>query len=362
MIKNYFKIAWRNLLKNKSFSIINVSGLAIGMASAILILMWVQNEISYDRFHLHRDRLYEVFSNDVINNSIRTVTYTPEIMAPGLRNDLPEVEQATRVAWQQYHVLAFGDKSLKPQGAMVDPAFLGMFTFALKSGNAANALNDPHSILLTEQLAKRMFGNEDAVGKVIQFDRDESLKVTGILKDVPNNTLFNFEYLTSYEYRNSQHDIDSDWTDISISTFVLLKQHSSFEAANQQIKNVIVQHSGGNAKTAEFLYPVSKLRLYSNFENGIAVGGRIKTVKIFLIIAVFILLIACINFMNLSTARSEKRGKEVGVRKVAGAGKRSLILQFLAESIFTSLIVGILACMLVQLCLPEFNRLFRKSC
>jgi putative ABC transport system permease protein len=364
MIKNFFKIGYRNILRNKAFSIINISGLAIGMASAIVILLWIQNEISFDRFHTKGDRLYEVWSNDVINNTARSLVYTPEIMAPGLKNDVPEIEQVSRVSWDQNNLLAVNDKNLNAKGNIVDPAFLSMFSFPLIKGNAQIALSDPYSILLTQELAKKIFGNDpdiyrDAIGKIIKIDNGTNYKVTGILKDLPNNTLFDFEYLMSYE--SLKGNIDSDWTDISIRTFVLLKPNTPFNTANTKIKNVIVQHSGGRAKTSEFLYPVSKLRLYSNFENGKAVGGRIERVKIFGIIAVFILLIACINFMNLSTARSEKRAREVGIRKVVGARKKSLIAQFLAESIFMALIAGVLAMMIVQLCLPAFNLLVQKQ-
>ena len=361
MIRNFFKVAFRNLFRNKAFSVINIAGLTIGMASAILILLWVQNEISYDRFHKNNDRLYEVYSNDVINNSIRSLTATPEIMAPVLTNDVPEIESASRIAFQQYHILSTDDKKLKPKGAVVDIPFLNMFSFPLKRGNAGTALSDPNSIVLTEHLAKNIFGNEDAMGKLIKIDNTDNLKVTGVLKDIPNNTLFDFEYLTSYEYQNSKGYIDSDWTDISIGTFVMLKPNTSLGAANSKIKNVIVQHSGGRAKTTEFLYPVSQLRLYSDFQNGIAVGGRIERVRIFTIIAIFILIIACINFMNLSTARSEKRAKEVGIRKVIGAQKKSLVLQFIAESVFLSFIAGILALIIVQFCLPAFNQLVEKQ-
>jgi ABC-type antimicrobial peptide transport system permease subunit len=361
MFRNFFKVAFRNLLRNKTFSIINISGLAIGMASFILIALWIKDEISYDRFHTNGDRLYEVYSNDVVNNSIRSLTNTPEIMAPGLKNDVPEIEYASRFSSMQYHVLNVGDKSLRPIGAIVDAPFLNMFSFPLENGNAKTALTDPYSIVLTEQLAKKIFGNEDAMGKLVKFDNSDNLKVTGILKDLPNNTLFNFEYLTSYEFNNSKGYIDSDWTDISIATFVLLKPNTSFASANDKIKNVIVQHSGGRAKTTEFLYPVSKLRLYSNFENGKVVGGRIERVRIFSIIAAFILFIACINFMNLSTARSEKRAKEVGVRKVVGAGKTSLITQFFGESILMSFIAGVFALIIVQFCLPSFNQLVQKQ-
>ena len=361
MFKNYFKTAWRSILRSKGFSFINISGLAIGMASAILIFLWIQNEISYDRFHTNLNKLYEVWGNDVYNGEIQSETATPEIMAPVLKNDVPEIDKVSRISWGEDYLLSINDKKLKAHGNLVDPDFLTMFSYPLLQGNVHTVLSDPYSIVLTEKLAKNIFGNDDAIGKVIKVDNDENYKVTGVLKNLPNNTQFNFDYLMSYEHKSMKGYIDSDWTDVSIRTFVMLKPHTSFDAANAKIKNVIVQHSGNRAKTTEFLYPVSRLRLYSDFKNGKPVGGLIERVQIFSLIALLILLIACINFMNLSTASSEKRAKEVGVRKVIGAGKKSLIGQFLAESIFITFISGALATIIVQLCLPAFNQLVQKQ-
>lgn len=361
MLKNYLKIAWRNLIINKAFSVINISGLAIGMASAILIFLWVENEVSYDRFHANIKQLYEVWGNDVYDGSIRSGTPTPEIMAPVLKNDVIEIDKVSRIDWGNEYLFTVGDKSLKAKGNLVDPDFLNMFSFPLMKGDANTALNDPYSILLTENLAKKIFGNDDAIGKIIKVENEVNYKVTGVLKDLPNNTQFDFEYLMSYEYKSLKHYIDSDWTDVSIRTFVTLKPNTSLNAANEKIKNVIVNHSGNRAKTTEFLYPVSQLHLYSNFENGKPAGGLIERVRIFSLIAVFILLIACINFMNLSTARSEKRAREVGIRKVVGARKNSLISQFLIESIMMASVAGLFAIMIVQLCLPSFNALIQKQ-
>jgi ABC-type antimicrobial peptide transport system permease subunit len=362
MIRNYFKIAFRNILRSKGFSFINISGLAIGMASAILILLWIQNEVSYDKFHANANRLYEVLGNNKVNGEIQTGMATPEIMAPGLKNDVPELEAVSRISWGEDYLLTVGDKTLKAKGNLVDPSFTSMFSFPLLSGDAKTVLSDPYSIVLTQQLAKKIFGTEDAVGKIIKVENDENYKVSGILKDLPNNTQFNFEYLLSYDHKSQKQYIDSDWTDVSIRTYVMLKPNTSFEAANSKIKNVIIEHSGGRAKTEQFLYPFTQLRLYSSFVNGKADGrGLIERVRVFGIIAALILLIACINFMNLSTARSEKRAKEVGIRKVAGALKKSLISQFLAESVFMSLIAGILAIAIVQISLPAFNQLVQKQ-
>jgi putative ABC transport system permease protein len=361
MIKNYLKIAYRNLIRDKGFSLLNISGLAIGMASAVLIILWIQNEISYDRFHKNSDRLYQVWSSDVVGGSKTSSTVTPEIMAPGLAQDDPEIEQTSRITWGENYLFSTGAKSLKAFGNAVDPSFLTMFSYPLIQGDPKLVLSDPYSIVLTEHMAKAIFGNENPMGQVLRMDNTENYKVTGILKDLPVNSQFNFEYLWSYDYKTMKNYIDKDWTDVGIRTYVLLKPHTSFNAANAKIKNVIVAHSGGKAKTTLFLYPLSKLRLYSNFENGIPVGGRIERVKTFGLIAILILVIACINFMNLSTARSEKRAREVGIRKVVGALKSSLIGQFLAESIFISFIASAFALLIVQLSLPEFNQLMQTK-
>ncbi|HMH34773.1 MAG TPA: ABC transporter permease [Puia sp.] len=363
MLKNYFKIAYRNLIRNKVFSIINISGLAIGMASAILILLWIQNEVSYDRFHVRGDRLYEAWSVDreKVDGILRSYTPTPEIMAPSLQKDYPEVEAVTRMSWPQQLLFGVGDKSLKASGMSVDTAFLTMFSYPLLRGDPRTALRDAGSLVITEKMAIKLFGNTDVIGKTVKLEAMDNLTVTAVAKDLPNNTQFNFEYLMSYERNTQKGWIDTDWTDFSIRTFVLLKPNVSRAAATEKVKDVIFKYSGGRAKTNIFLYPVSQLRLYSDFVDGKPAGGRIETVRILGIIAAFILLIACINFMNLTTARSEKRAKEVGIRKVAGAVKRSLVFQFLSESVLIATIAGLLALLIVYFSLPAFNQLTEKT-
>ena len=361
MFKNYFKTAVRSLLRNRVYSIINIGGLAIGMASAIVIMLWIQNETSYDRFHTNTSRLYEVFSNDTVDGTIRSMTPTPQLLAPALKKDYPEIEDATRIGGNGKVLFSYKDKIVKANGTWTDPSFLTMFSFPLIKGNAADALKDPYSVVFTEQMAKKIFGDEDPIGKLVKFDNTESFKVTGVIKSLPNNTQFDFEFLNSSAFLESKNYIDKDWTNVSIRTFVLLKQSTSLANINNKIKNIDVKYSGNRTKTQSFLYPVSRLRLYSNFENGKPSGGRIETVRTFGIIALFILLIACINFMNLSTARSEKRAKEVGVRKVAGAMKSSLVTQFLLESVFIALVSGVIAVIIVQFSLPSFNTLTQKQ-
>jgi putative ABC transport system permease protein len=361
MLKSYIKIAFRNLLRNKSFSLINISGLAIGMASAIIILLWVQNEISFDRFHANQDRLYEVWENESRDGGTQTSLHTQQLMAPALKRDFPEIENATRVSWNMSNLVAYGNKKIKADAVWVDPAFLTMFRFPLIKGDEKTALLDPSSIVITQRTAGKLFGDEDPMGKVVKFDNNENFKISGILKDLPNNTDFNFEFLMSAAFQESNKYIDEDWTDVSLRTFVLLKPNVSLTDINSKIKKITGKYSGGRSKSESFLYPVTQLRLYSKFENGKPAGGRIENVRLFSIIAIFILLIACINFMNLSTARSEKRAKEVGIRKVAGALRKSLIAQFLLESIVISCIAGLLALIIVLLSLPGFNQLTQKQ-
>ena len=363
MLKNFFRIGIRNLLKQPGFSFINISGLAMGMASAILILLWITNEVSFDRFHTKGDRLYEVWSIDreKVDGILRAYTPTPEIMAPSLKKDYPELEEVTRVGWPEKILFTRGEKILKASGVTVDTGFLNMFSFPLIQGDPSSALRDPYSILLTEKLAARLFGKENPMGKTVKLDNNDNFTITGILKDLPNNTQFDFEWLTSYQLRTMKNWVDKDWTDFSIRTFALLKPNTSFDQVNKKVKDIIYNYSDHNAKTDIFLYPVSKLRLYSSFVDGKPSGGRIESIKILSVIAAFLLLIACINFMNLSTARSAKRAKEVGIRKVSGALRSALIWQFLGESILITIISGVLALFIVQLSLPAFNELTSKS-
>ncbi|HEY4151278.1 MAG TPA: ABC transporter permease [Chitinophagaceae bacterium] len=360
MFKNYWKIAFRNLLRNKGFSFLNISGLAIGMASAVLIMLWIQNEVGYDRFHEKTGRLFEIWHNDKTDKGLQSSEVSPEMLAPTLKKDYPEVEEVSRVSSPLNYLFALGEKNMKAKGLLVDSGFLQMFSFPLITGNTASVLNTPYSIVLTETFARNLFGSTDPVGKMVWVENAENYIVTGIVHDPPSNTRFSFDFLLSYEHKNAKHFIDSDWTDFSGPTYALLKPGTSPEAFNAKIKNIVAQHSNGRHQAEMFAYPLSRLRLYSKFENGKAVGGKIAVVRIFGIIALFILLIACINFMNLSTARSEKRAKEVGIRKVIGAQKASLIGQFIGESLLISLLAGIIALVLVQLSLPAFSELVRR--
>jgi putative ABC transport system permease protein len=358
MLKNFFKITFRNLWRRKGFSAINIAGLAIGMAAAILILLWVQNERSTDRFYTNTDRLYLIFSRDKLGGEMHSWPSSPEVMAPVLKKDYPEVEDAVRFTNINF-LVSSGEKRFTLRGAFADSSFLKLFDFPLLDGNAAQVLANPHNIVLTKQLAIRLFGSEEAMGKTVRIDSTDNFTVAGVLKDLPANTGFDFEYLLPWMYRSKIGFAESTWGSSSYSTFVLLKPNASQAAFDQKVKKIVSSHSDETVEV--FTQPLNRLYLYSKDDNGRLVAGRIEIVRLFSLIAVFILLIACINFMNLSTARSEIRAKEVGIRKVVGAFRNSLLLQFLGESIlFASLAFG-LALLLVQISLKGFNELVGKE-
>ncbi len=364
MFKNFLKIVFRNLARNKGFSFINIAGLAVGMASAILIILWIQNEKSYDQFHAKKDRIYEVWNRARFDGKLMCWNTTPKILARNMERELPEVERAVRVNWTSNFLFSIGDKRVMKKGNMVDSGFLQMFSFPLLKGNPSTALNDMHSMLVTETLAKSLFGDEDPMGKIIKLDNKDNFTVTGVLKDLPNNTRFNFEYLLPWSYLKFRNEDDSSWGNNSTRTYVLLKEHASLASVEPKIK--IFKHKFEEEARKDnwqmLIYPISRWRLYSNFINGIEENsGRITFVRLFGTIAAFILLIACINFMNLSTARSEKRAKEVGIRKVVGAQKVLLITQFIAESIVISFLAMLVALIIVLLSLPAYNHLTDKK-
>ena len=363
MLKNFFKIAWRGLLRSKGFSAINIAGLVVGMASAILILLWIQNEVSYDQFHEKKDRIYESWNKDEFSGELNCWNTTPKVLARTLEKDLPEVEAAVRVDWGSNFLFTVGDKKLTVRGNMVDSNFLQVFTFPLLKGNPALVLKDMHSIVLTETLARKLFGKEEPMGKIIKIDNKENFTVTGILQDMPNNTRFSrAEYLIPWAYKRFLGDDDEYWGNNSTRTYVLLKPNATLASAAPKVKVMKQRYAKDEPKWEMFLYPLKKWRLYSSFTNGQEDGGgRITFVRLFAIVAAFILLIACINFMNLSTARSEKRAKEVGIRKVVGAQKLSLISQFIGESMMLAFIAGIFAIIVVQISLGGFNKLTDKQ-
>lgn len=362
MFQNYIKIAFRQLLKNKTFSFINIIGLSVGMAAVMLILLWAQNEISYDQFHEKKDRIYELWNKGEWSGDLQCWNTTPTIASKFLKQDVAEVEKVARVNWSSTNLFTIGDKKLNANGNAVDPEFLEIFSFPLVSGDVKTALKDPTSIVITEKLASKLFGNENPMGKTVKKDNAESFVVTGVVADLPNNTRFNFEYLLPWSFLiKSQGGEENNWGNNSVRNYVLLKPNISVESAQSKVAAMRKKRQENYDGIDMFLYPMERWRLHSRFDNGVETGGRIELVRLFLIISGFILLIACINFMNLSTARSEKRAKEVGIRKTVGAVRGSLIGQFLGESVMLVLIAFGISIILVQLFLPAFNELTLKT-
>ena len=359
MLKNFFLVTLRNLWRNKSFSAINILGLAIGMGAALLIGLWVQNEYSYDSFYTNADRTYQLYTRSEYNGTTDAWPRVTPLMGPELKKKYAEVEDAVR--WRRiYFLLTQGEKRINIEGCFVDSGFLSIFDFPLLQGNAKTALTNPQGIVLTEHVAKNLFGNEDPMGKLIRVDSNQNFTVTGVLKDLPGNTEFSFQYLLPWAFLDRLGWLKGDlWTYTDVMTYVQLKPGASRAAFDSQLLHILKQHVGPGpfANRETFTQPITRTHLYSQVENGRLTGGLISMVRLFTLIAVFILLIACINFMNLSTARSEKRAKEVGIRKVVGALKSSLITQFIGESILLVLFSFLLALGLVQLSLKGFNQL-----
>lgn len=366
MIRNYLKIAWRNIVRNKAYSAINIVGLATGMAVALLIGLWVYQQYSYDKFLPNYQNLYQVKINFT---SQHTGTHTQDAMslpiAEVLRKDIPGIKRVAEANWVgfQSHGLMVGDKKLYLLGGTAAPDFLRMFQFEMIKGNRENVFKDPYSVILNQRTAKSLFGDADAIGKVVKIDNTYSVKVTGIMKDLPANSSFQFDFLFPFSFDEAIQDgireARTKWTNNSFQIFVELQPNANVNQVSAQIKNIVADHSDKMrvAKPELFLHPLTKWRLYADFKDGKPAGGFIDYVYMFSIIGILVLLIACINFMNLSTARSEKRAREIGVRKAIGSQKRDLVFQFLTESILTTFIASLLALLLLQLALPYFNTL-----
>jgi putative ABC transport system permease protein len=354
MFKSYLKITVRNLLRNKGFSIVNIGGLAIGMTCTLLISLWICRELSVDRLYPKTDRLFLIHNRTKVNGELWVSNQTPQIMAPTLRQEYPAIEDASRYM-QVTFLTSVHETHLHTRGAFADSGFLSMFGFPLLHGDPAGALNSPQGIVITQSFATRLFGDTDPMGKTIRIDSATDFTVTGILKDLPATTSFDFDYLLPWSYIKRLGWEDQAWSDTYIYTYILLKPGITQASFDTRVRDVTTRHS--KVTTEVFTQPMSRLYLYSKPENGRLVGDRILTVRLFAIIAGFILIIACINFMNLSTARSERRARAVGIRKVVGASRGILIAQFIGESMLIAWLAFPIALFLTQISLPAFNRL-----
>lgn len=365
MIRNYFKVAWRNLLKSKWYSSINIIGLATGMAVALLIGLWIWDELSFDKYHRNYERLGQLMTTQTFNENTGTGPAVSIAMGTELRTKhTSDFKYVSLNSWNFDHILAVGDKKISSSGMWAQPEFPTMLTLKIIKGSTA-AFKDPSSMLITESVAKALFDKENPIDKTVRLDNKMDMKVVGVYQDLPHNSTF-YEmkillpwdkYLTTDKWLR---EASTQWGNHSWQTFVQMNENVDFAKTTAKIKDIPKKHVK-EGKEEVVLHPMSKWHLYSEFKNGKVVGGRIQFVWLFGIIGVFVLFLACINFMNLSTARSEKRAKEVGIRKTVGSLRRQLIGQFLSESLLISLLALVVAIGLVALLLPFFNGLSDKK-
>ncbi|CAM4169876.1 ABC transporter permease [Gillisia hiemivivida] len=378
MIKNYIKTGWRNITKNKGIFSINIAGLAIGIASCLLIMLYVSDELSYDRFHEKADRIVRVVFRANVNGEEMKEAVVMAPVAQVLKNDLPEVTQSTRLAKSynnriEYNGAYYGQSSL----AYVDPNFFEVFTLPIIQGAKTEPLDKPNTVVISKSFAENTFGNTDPIGKMLKVtNRDENLLVTGVMEDMPKNSHFHFDLLVStLGYAQAKK---TSWMESDFFTFLVLKKGADIDVVESKLPAISEKYMGPQLKEALgmtfteftkeneiglFLQPLTDIHLHSDFSDSTTLeqGGDIKYVYIFSAVAIFMLVIACINFMNLATASASKRAKEVGIRKVLGSNKKQLIYQFLAESFISTFLAAFLAIILVSMSLPIFNQLAGKD-
>jgi putative ABC transport system permease protein len=360
MLKNYLKVILRNIKKHKGYSLINITGLAIGIACCLLISIWVLDELSYDRFHENAPLLYRVEEDQHYSGRLFHVSVTPYPLAPALIEEIPEIVDATRVVWSGGLLFRYGEKAFFEYGIRaVDPSFFQMFTFPFVKGDKDKALDSPYSLVIDEDIAKKYFGDEDPLGKVIAVNNTHEFTVSGVMENVPHNSTLQFEVAVPYAYLEKIGRTNQQFGSNSIGTYVQLSPNSTMEQVNEKIFGFI-KTKEPDSVTDLMLMPFTRIHLHSywGYEKD---SGAIQYVYMFSFIALFVLLIACINFMNLSTARSANRAKEVGMRKVVGALKSHLIRQFYGESVVFAFIALVLAAGIVTVILPAFSKFADKE-
>ncbi len=363
MLKNYFKTTFRNLWKNKTYSFLNIFGLAIGIACAGLIFLWVEDEVNYDNFNVKKSNLYFARVNAPMDAGVMTHGSTPGLMAPVMQAEIPGIANTCRTTENETSLLfGIGNKTVYASGKYVEPSLFSMFTLPFVQGNAKNAFKQVYSLVITEKTAKKFFGNEkNILGRTVRVDNKQDYVVTGVLKDIPQNSSLQFEWVAPFQIWYKQSPWAYVWENNCLSTYVELKPEARLADINKRLYN-FVQKRAPTSNGHVFLFGMNNWHLYGEFYNGKQTGGGFITyVRLFTVIAWIILFIACINFMNLATARSEKRAREVGVRKVLGAGKKRLVLQFIGEALAMATLAAITAAVLMTFILPAFNTLVHKE-
>lgn len=364
MLKNYALITIRNLFRNKVYSFINIAGLATGLTCSLLIFLWVQDELSFDTFHPKASRLYQVWLQAQWEDELGSQQSLPLPTYEALKTANSHIARVAVSDWGSNHLLAVGENPIIKEGYYVSEEFLAMFEFPLIDGREPiTLLDDPSSIVITEATARALFDEEDPLGKVVRVDDEHDLEVTGVLKNIPANSSFQFDFLLPWKLNEQQEwikDQQDEWDNHSFQIYAELDDAAQKADVENSIRDIVDKNGKMDFKRELFLYPLARWRLHSSFENGVEEGGMSDYVQLFSIIAILILVIACINFMNLATARSERRAREVGIRKSIGSSRRELITQFMGESLFISLLAFLVAVLLTELALPFYNTLVDK--
>lgn len=363
MFRNYFKTTFRNLWKNKGYSFLNIFGLAIGIACAGFIFLWVEDEMNWDQFNAKKDQLYFIRENQKYDTYTATFGSTPAPMAPVMKTEIPGVANTCRIAGWDSKLITIGDKSMYASSNFVDSSLFSMFSFSFVQGSEKTAFTELYSMVITQSTAKKFFGDDkNVVGKTVRVDNKQDYVVTGVIKDIPKNSSIQFEWAAPFQiWWDENKSWAQSWGSNDLSTYVELDPKASVASVNKILYDFI-QKREPKSIARPFLSSANDWHLRDEYDNGVQTGGgRITYVHLFSVIAWIILLIACINFMNLATARSEKRAREVGVRKVLGSGKRMLVFQFIGEALFMALLSAILAVIIMMLLLPAFNLLVQKN-
>ncbi|MEO8109110.1 MAG: ABC transporter permease [Ginsengibacter sp.] len=366
MFKNYFKTAFRNLWKNKIFSFINIMGLALGLACGLLIMLWVNDEKNIDAFHKNGKQLYSIYERQYRDGKVDAFHGGPGIMAAEMKKVLPEVQYAANCAWGELSTFEANNKIIKENGNYAGADFFKMFSYPLLQGDIKTAMQSPSDIAISKKMAEQFFGSPAAaIGKAIRYQNNSVLKIAAVFDNVPQNSTEQFDYMLSWQLFLEGNSWAKDWTNNGPRCFVMLREGTNAKAFEKKINRFLDAYNKEQTAHSYIRLGIERygnVYLYSNFDkNGNLSGGRIQYVTLFSIVAIFILLIACINFMNLTTARSVKRAREIGVRKVVGARRFALIRQFIGEALLVVSIAVIISLVMVMLAMPQFNQLAGKQ-
>lgn len=366
MIKNYLKVAWRNLVKNRTHTFINMAGLSVGLACSLLILLWVQNEVDMDGFHKTGKYLYQVYEQQHFDNKVNGQYYTPGVLAAELKRTIPEVQLAANAVFYDEHNFKVGDKIIKLKGGSADADFFKMFSYPMIQGNAESSLRTVSDISISKKMAEEFFGSaQAAIGKTLRIDNRKSFIVTSVFENVGTNSSLKFDYLINWASFLEDNPWAKEWGNNTPYTYIQLRPDARPDLVDQKVRHFLEKldkdEKPGTFTQELALQQFDQVYLHGNFKEGKIDGGRIEYVHLFSIVAVFILLIACINFMNLTTARSVKRAKEIGVRKAVGAVRSVLVKQFISESLLLTSIAVLFSLFIITAVLPLFNQVTQKQ-